>query len=288
MKTSFSKRFISWLLLLTLALAPGAALAKDAPIVCLGADLTEAQRTQMLDIFKAGDDAKILTVTNEEEKAALGEYVSADKIGTRAISSVCIRPGGKGIRVTTHDTTFITADMVALALTTAGVENAEVLVAAPFQVSGTAALTGILKAYESAVDASLSAEAKQAATEELVRTGELGEVIGTEDAAQLMALAKQKVLELGLEDEEQIKSAVRESATQLNITLTDAQVNTLASLLHRISKLDLDPEKVAKQVNNLYKSVKKFVESDQGKGFIAWLGTAFSNLFNWIVQLFGK
>ncbi len=51
--------------------------------------------------------------------------------------------------------------MYANALVTAGVENAEVDITAPFNVSGTAALTGVMKAFEKATGKQISTEAKK-------------------------------------------------------------------------------------------------------------------------------
>ena len=50
--------------------------------------------------------------------------------------------------VTTSNITWCTPEMYISALATAGITDAKVVVAAPFEVSGTAALTGVYKAYE--------------------------------------------------------------------------------------------------------------------------------------------
>lgn len=94
--------------------------------------------------------------------------------------------------------------MYASALATAGVKDAEVKVACPVKVSGTAALAGIFKAYE-ATSGELSDIAKETATEELVTTGELGDIIGQEQAAELIAMIKQKILELGYDNPDTVR-----------------------------------------------------------------------------------
>lgn len=68
------------------------------------------------------------------------------------------------------------------ALMTAGVKDAKVYVTAPFEVSGTAALTGLIKAYEVSSDEAISEDVKQVANQELVTTSELGDKIGNENA----------------------------------------------------------------------------------------------------------
>src|SRR5699024_9612239 len=110
-------------------------------------------------------------VTNQEEHKYLGEYISKAQIGTKALSSSKIVIGEKdsGLKVTTHNITWVTDNMYENAMSTAGVQDAEVYVTAPFPVSGTAALTGILKAYETTMDIKIPEEQKQVANEEMVK-----------------------------------------------------------------------------------------------------------------------
>ncbi|MGQ3339185.1 DUF1002 domain-containing protein, partial [Staphylococcus aureus] len=72
------------------------------------------------------------------------------QIGTKAISSASITLGEKdsGLNITTNNINWVTDEMYTNALITAGVKDAKIYITAPFEVSGTAALTGILKAYE--------------------------------------------------------------------------------------------------------------------------------------------
>ncbi len=71
-------------------------------------------------------------------------------MGTRAISSVYVEklPEGEGITVESKNITWVTNDMYRNAIVTAGIKDAKIIVAAPFEVSGTAALTGVMKAFE--------------------------------------------------------------------------------------------------------------------------------------------
>ena len=71
-------------------------------------------------------------------------------IGTRALSSVTVeqKDDGNGVNVTTQNISYCTSGMYRNALITAGIKNADVKVAGPFKISGTAALVGVMKAYE--------------------------------------------------------------------------------------------------------------------------------------------
>ena len=67
-------------------------------------------------------------------------------IGSRALSSVLVegKKDGNGIRVTTKNITYCTPGMYENALATAGIKDADIVVAGPFKISGTAALVGAI------------------------------------------------------------------------------------------------------------------------------------------------
>ena len=119
-------------------------------IVTLGEDLSEKQKQNLLEEMEAPKDALTVTVSNEEEHKYLGDYISNALIGTRALSSSSITIGEKdaGLSVETQNINWVTDEMYANALITAGVKDADIYVTAPTEVSGTAALTGLIKAYE--------------------------------------------------------------------------------------------------------------------------------------------
>ena len=229
-------------------------------VVSLGANLNDQQKNEMLALFGVDkDDVQILEVTNAEERAYLEGLVSEEKIGTRAISSayVEILEEGSGISVETRNITWVTKEMYANAMVTAGVENAKVIAAAPFEVSGTAALTGIMKAFEAATGEELSDEAKQAANEEIITTGELAEDIGKDEAASLVQEVKERIVKENITDPEQIRRIIIEIAGDLNINITQEHIDKLADLMERISKLDLNVDNISEQLKNINKGLKR-------------------------------
>jgi len=285
------KRIIPLLLTLLLVLGiPQTVSAQEESVVSLGANLTQEQRQQMLDLFKVNEDnIKIIEVTNAEERSFLEGLVSDKKIGTRAISSayVEILDDGKGIVVETHNIDWVTKEMYANAMVTAGLENARVIAAAPFSVSGTAALTGIMKAFEEATGETLSEEAKQAANEELVTTGELGEDIGQDKAASLVKEIKERIIGDKITDPKQIRDIILEVAGDLNINITQEHIDQLADLMDRISKLDLSVEKISGQLENISKSLDKVRETiNENKGLVQKILDAIKGFFAWLADLF--
>ena len=114
--------------------------------VSLGADLSSGERATVLNLLGLTEDdlksCTVINVTNQEEHQYLDSYLSSSVIGTRAISSVKVvnKDKGNGINVTTQNISYCTDTMYQNALATAGVKDADVVVAGPFNVSGTAGL----------------------------------------------------------------------------------------------------------------------------------------------------
>ena len=148
--------------------------------VAIGANLDSEQIAAVYSDF--GIERGVIpeiTVTNENERQYLEGLVDDKKIGHKAISCVYITilDDGSGLNVSTKNINWCTEQMYKNALTTAGITDADVKVTAPFEVSGTAALTGIYKAYEDITGNSLSSLAKMVGAEELIVTGQLAEYI---------------------------------------------------------------------------------------------------------------
>ncbi|MCY7946214.1 DUF1002 domain-containing protein [Bacillus atrophaeus] len=258
-------------------------------IVTLGADLSNENRQKVLDEMNAPDNATKVTVTNKEEHEYLGKYIPRAQIGTRAISSssITIAKKGSGLNVETHNIDTITDEMYLNALMTAGVKDAKVYVTAPFEVSGTAALTGLIKAYEVSSDEAISEDVKQVANEELVTTSKLGNDIGDKNASALIAKIKEDFAKNGVPDNKaDIEKKVDDAASELNVTLTDAQKNQLVSLFNKMKNVNIDWGQVGDQLDKAKDKITKFLDSDEGKGFIQKVIDFFVSIWNAIVSIF--
>ena len=127
---------------------------KDKPYLALGADLTADQQHTVLSYMGIDaadfDQYDVVYVNNEEEHKYLDAYIPSKQIGTKSLSSVLISltDKGSGVKVSTYNINYCTAGMYKNALATAGIEDANVIVAGPFALSGTAALVGTFEAYE--------------------------------------------------------------------------------------------------------------------------------------------
>lgn len=224
--------------------------------LALGADLSSKEKQTVLELLGVSNtsDYTLITVTNKEEHDYLGDYLSSKVIGSRALSSVTVKKtgGGSGVNVTTENITYCTEGMYKNALVTAGIKDAEVKVAGPFKISGTAALVGVMKSYEQMTGKKIPEKSKDAATDELITTGEVSESIGKEDAEKLIVDVKQKVAEDNLKTPAEIGEAIDESAKDLEINLSDADRQKIQELMDKISDLNLNVDQLKEQAKDIY------------------------------------
>lgn len=239
------KRILSVLLAVFLLASVGTCAFADAISSCtaIGADLDEEQVEAIYSVFGI-ERGKVqeLTVTNSEEREQLAGYVDESMIGTRSISCVYLKltEEGSGINITTSNITWCTAEMYMSALATAGITDADIIVAAPFEVSGTAALTGIYKAYEDITGNELNDVAKLVSTQELTITGELAGEIGNMDSTSIVNDLKMMLDETKNMTDDEIRQQIVAIAAQYNVKFTDKQIRQLIDLCRSLEKLDGD------------------------------------------------
>ena len=209
----------------------------------IGADLTDDQIAAVYNAFgiKRGDAIE-LRVTNGEERQWLQGYVDESLIGTRSISCVYVEllPEGSGMDVTTSNITWCTGEMYISALATAGITDARIIVAAPFEVSGTAALTGVYKAYEDMTGKKLDDLAKLVSTQELTITGELANEIGSMDSTSIVNDLKLMLDETQKMTDDEIRTEIIDIAGRYNVSLTNTQIQQLIDLCRSLEGLDAD------------------------------------------------
>ncbi|OCA83625.1 MULTISPECIES: DUF1002 domain-containing protein [unclassified Bacillus (in: firmicutes)] len=272
-------------------LIPSVALAdmqRGDMVVTLGENLTQEQKKLLLAEMDAPKDVEIVTVSNSEEHKYLDGKIASRLIGTKAISSssITIAAKGSGITVKTKNINWVTEDMYKNALATAGIKDAEIYVTAPFEVSGTAALTGLIKAYEVTTDTKISEEQKQAANEEMVETAKLGDQIGTDEATSLVESIKEEIAVNPPQNDADLRSIIEKAAEQLGITLTEQQIQSLIDLFNKLQDLGIDWNKVGEQINAAKDKVTNYLQSEEGQSFLDKLKAFFVSLIDAIKSLF--
>lgn len=280
------KKIISALLAICLLAGAVPALAVDAgeARAVIGANLTDEQ---IADVYKnfgvSRGDVTELRVTNADERKYLEGYVDDSVIGTNSISCVYIEvlDEGEGLDVTTSNTNWCTSQMYVSALATAGITDAKIIVTAPFEVSGTAALTGVYMAYEDITGEELDETAKLVSTQELTLTAELADKIGSYDSVEIVNELKLLLGETRNMTDDELRSEIISIASDLGVTLTDTQINQLISLCRSLEKLN--PDELKAKVESVQNTIAKL---GQAKESVSNFLTGVKNVWNSIVDFF--
>lgn len=264
---------------------------EDRPYLSLGANLSEEQRSTVLGLMGINPaelaDYDVIYTTIDEEYRYLGDYLPSEIIGTGSLSSVLVvkRDPGNGINITTKNISYCTIGMYKNALITAGLTDADIIVAAPFPISGTAALVGAMKAYSVMTGEEVSEESMDAALNELVLTGDLAESVGdSQQVEEFIAYLKQQIVENHLETEEEIRAAIDEACEKLDIVLSESEIQQVIILLQKIGSLDLDIDSLMNQAKDLYDRISEYTADsgfwDKIVAFFNAIIDFFKNLFS--------
>lgn len=264
----------------------------DKPYLALGADLSDDQKNTVLSLMGI-DPANLANynvtyVTNAQEHQYLDSYVDSSKIGSKSWSSVVIvkRKKGNGLNISTNNITYCTVGMYKNALTTAGITDADIIVAGPKPISGTAALVGIFEAYEAMTGEAVQDNVVDAALNELVVTGELEASIQgltDQEVEEFIAYIKSLIAEKGLTDEKSINEAIDEACDKYGVTLSDDERQKIVDLLLKITSLGIDLSGLVDYAASLYNSFKN---GGSSSGIMASIGNFFGNIFNAIGEFF--
>lgn len=256
-------------------------------VVTLGADLNDQQRKMILKFFGITDDldVTVVKVTNQDERKYLEGIIDDDIIGTRTFSCAYILPTNEGgIIVKTANLNWVTGDMIKNALLTSGISNCQVLATAPFEVSGTGALTGVFKAYEESTGESLSEEKKELANEELAVALDLSDNYG-EQGTELLNEVKANVL-LSESDEiteEEVEEVVVEASESNGVSLSEGDKDKVVTLVYNMSQQEYDTTKLQESLGNYATNI-----IEEQKGIIDSIIGFFCNIFNAIGDFFSN
>lgn len=268
----------------------------DKPVIALGADLSADQRATVLSLMGVTEEDlvnyTVITITNADEHKYLDSYVDPAVIGTRALSSVMVTPAeaGHGVMVTTQNINYCTTGMYRNALLTAGVEDADIMVVGPSQISGTAGLIGAVKAYEQVSGEPISDETLDTAMNELVTTGELvTKSASDEEVEALIAYIKAKLAAGELETEDDIRKAIKEGEQKFGVSLDESEEQQIVDFMLKIKKLGLDPNVLLDQAADLYsKFGDELLNKATDDGFFSGLGNIVNSIADFFKGLFKK
>lgn len=254
------------LLCMATAMPSISAMADGQKVVTLGADLSPEQKNAVLRYFGvAGQNIQTLTITNDDERRHLGAYVPLEQIGTRTFSCALVCPTTKGgIQVKTANLSWVTSNMIASTLSTSGVVNCDVLAAAPFEVSGTGALTGILMAYEQAVGSPLDYQRKEVATQELITTTNIANNIGQVNATELVNDTKIEIISQNITNNSDIDVVINQVAQEQGIQLSEEDHQLLVDLMDQIAQQNYNYDEMSETLERVETNLNNLQGREEG------------------------
>lgn len=293
------KRSVAMAMVGVLALqGPLVAKADSEKVVTLGADLTEAERASMLQYFGVTEaEVSIVEVNNQEEREYLEGIATEAQIGKHTYSCAYIMPTNeRKINVRTANLTWVSTSMIANTLVTAGIDSCDVIAASPKQVSGTGALTGIIKAYETVTDETLDEEKTDLAMKELFETAELGSEIGQDEASAVMNEVKAQVIRDNVTDTDKVQDIVKEVTDYYNVELSDERTEEVSELMANIGGKNYDYDQIQGTMEDLQDKLVENMDgikeslisnaTEESSGILGAIGGFFAGIFKAIGNFF--
>ncbi|MDO5046953.1 MAG: DUF1002 domain-containing protein [Anaerococcus sp.] len=303
------RSIILGLLSLSLAFAPRAYakdLDKESDYVVYGVGLNESQRSMVGESLSLKGDEEELFVDGSDLKRYLG-YGTAD---SNMISSVLLKKNdsGQGIEVfikTPENISLITEGQYINAAITAGISDADILVASPSPVTGESALVGVYKAEEARGN-KLDSQRTKLAQEELELVSSLAnenEGKASFDDKKLdtviievkQKLADYKETEGDLAGGDQIAGFIKDSLAQVNMgdILSNNNIEVLVNYFDNYQKSSaIDSKEVAENLKILAGDISDKASSfyEENKDQIDQIGKEVkeSGLWDKIVEFFNS
>jgi uncharacterized protein YpuA (DUF1002 family) len=236
---------------------PAAGAAQDTPgkVITLGESLNEDQRKELLDFFQAGPDDKVTTITVQDTVDAMkGIFEYNASQGAFSSTALTCRDLGDGLDVSTRNIIAqpaVSPAMYAMALVTAGIGDATLVVAAPDDAParGLTALAGVFASWDVApCESGNTSETRQRlALEELTLTSTIGGLLidgGDPEGAiraSVVVLETQKTIVIkGLTRRNAIQAALTEQEEAQGIKIPAAERRQLVDLFLRLAKEEID------------------------------------------------
>ena len=263
-------------------------------ILSFGSSLTKEQENKLRDYFNAPNDVETIYVTTEMVVNQLGldkSVITTYKGGWYSSAYVKLTDG-TGINVTANNLTLVTDDMLANALITSGILNADVMASAPFKVSGESALAGILAGAEEIMGEELSQENKETAQKEIETTLEVAEEIGQKEASAIMNEIKAEVIKDSPINVTQIENIVINVTNNYGIELSDKARASVVSTMSDINDLDINYKEVKntlKEVGNkLFQDLKDALDKGEEVGMKIKESGILQKVWSWVKSLWNS
>ena len=269
---------------------------RQGEILSFGSSLNQREEAALRDYFGVSDEMEAIYVDNETAIKQLGlapDALDDYKGGWYSSAYVKLTDQG-GINVSSKNVSLVTNEMFANALITSGILNCEVIVSAPFMVTGESALAGILAGAEEIMGESLSEENKIVAKEEIDTTLEIAddilnnpdnEINSSSDsstvASGIINDIKQQVIK-DSPNSTQIEQIIVNVTNNYGVDLCEESTERIANLMEDVNKLDIDYKDIKETMKNIGDSIS---ESLKEAGVKLKESGVLEKIGNWFVDL---
>ena len=269
---------------------------RQGEILSFGSSLNQREEAALRDYFGVSDEMEAIYVDNETAIKQLGlapDALDDYKGGWYSSAYVKLTDQG-GINVSSKNVSLVTNEMFANALITSGILNCEVIVSAPFMVTGESALAGILAGAEEIMGESLSEENKVVAKEEIDTTLEIAdEILNNPDneinsssdsstvASGIINDIKQQVIK-DSPNSTQIEQIIVNVTNNYGVELSEESTERIANLMEDVNKLDIDYKDIKETMKNIGDSIS---ESLKEAGVKLKESGVLEKIGNWFVDL---
>ena len=293
------------------ALAGGSSFSgeyRQGEILSFGSNLNKKEEAALREYFGVSSDMAAIYVDNATAIEQLGLAPNAlDNYTGGWYSSAYVKlTNSGGVVVTSNNVSLVTDEMFTNALITSGILNCEVMVSAPFMVTGESALAGILAGAEEIMGESLSEENKVVAKEEIDTTLEIAdELLNNEEneihssgdsstvASGIINDIKQQVIK-DSPNSTQIQQIIINVTKQYGVELSEETNARVLSLMEEVKDLNIDYQDIEETMKNIGDKISNSLKEAgiklQESGFFERIFNRFTELFhnfvNWIKGIF--
>ena len=293
------------------ALAGGSSFSgeyRQGEILSFGSNLNKKEEAALREYFGVSSDMAAIYVDNATAIEQLGLAPNAlDNYTGGWYSSAYVKlTNSGGVVVTSNNVSLVTNEMFTNALITSGILNCEVMVSAPFMVTGESALAGILAGAEEIMGESLSEENKVVAKEEIDTTLEIAdELLNNEEneihssgdsstvASGIINDIKQQVIK-DSPNSTQIQQIIINVTKQYGVELSEETNARVLSLMEEVKDLNIDYQDIEETMKNIGDKISNSLKEAgiklQESGFFERIFNRFAELFhnfvNWIKGIF--
>ena len=225
--------------------------------VVLGGDLTEKEERKVIRLMGASKNTKKTKISHKREVKELKKYLTMKYIGDIAVSSTYIKKAESGLHLKTININYVTNTMYHNIMSTLGMKNVEVTIAAPEPTFGSCAILGLIDGYEKVSGEKISNKRKELSFKEMRMTIDLNKKYGKRKGTNFWNRLKTRVINSRLTDYNECKAITRTMASLSDVDLTKSEITSITKIMTEMAKY-IDKKDIKEEFKEFSISNKKF------------------------------